>query len=42
LRPMNITKTYDDLTEHYHLLFENWENSIERQAKSLSSIIQGH
>jgi SAM-dependent methyltransferase len=37
---MNSAQTYDDLSEHYHLMFEDWNASIERQASVLSSILQ--
>ena len=36
---MNVAQTYDDLADHYHLIFENWEFSVERQAAALSSIL---
>jgi glycine/sarcosine N-methyltransferase len=38
---MHTTESYDKLAEHYHLMFENWEASIERQAAALSSILKG-
>lgn len=31
---------YDDLAEHYHLIFEDWDRSIERQAGILGPIIE--
>jgi glycine/sarcosine N-methyltransferase len=31
---------YDALAEHYHLIFENWDSSIERQAKALNALIR--
>jgi 2-polyprenyl-3-methyl-5-hydroxy-6-metoxy-1,4-benzoquinol methylase len=34
-------KTYDELASQYHLIFENWELSVERQAAALSSILHG-
>lgn len=37
---MDVAQTYDDLADHYHLIFENWELSVERQAAALSSILQ--
>lgn len=37
---MNSAQTYDDLAELYHLMFEDWDKSIERQAAALSSILQ--
>jgi glycine/sarcosine N-methyltransferase len=36
---MDATKCYDELASHYHLLFENWEASIERQAAVLGPIL---
>ena len=36
---MDIAHTYDKLAEHYHLIFENWDVAIERQAAALSSIL---
>lgn len=31
---------YDDLTEDYHLLFADWEESMRRQAAALDRVIQ--
>jgi SAM-dependent methyltransferase len=36
---MDTATTYDELADHYHLLFENWERSVERQAAVLSSVL---
>ena len=36
---MDVAQTYDNLADQYHLIFENWELSIERQAAALSSIL---
>lgn len=33
---------YDDIAEFYHLIFEDWDTSIERQGKQLSNIIREH
>jgi SAM-dependent methyltransferase len=30
---------YDELAEYYHLIFENWDASIERQAKVLGPLL---
>ncbi|HME57057.1 MAG TPA: methyltransferase domain-containing protein [Terracidiphilus sp.] len=30
---------YDELAEYYHLIFENWDDSIERQAKILGPLL---
>jgi glycine/sarcosine N-methyltransferase len=32
---------YDELADHYHFIFENWESSMERQAAALSLILNG-
>jgi glycine/sarcosine N-methyltransferase len=37
---MDTAESYDALANHYHLMFENWEASVERQAAALSSILQ--
>lgn len=31
---------YDDLAEHYHLIFEDWGRSIERQAATLGPLLE--
>lgn len=31
---------YDDLADYYHLIFEDWNASISRQAKSLTGILE--
>ena len=31
---------YDDLAEHYHLIFEDWGRSIERQAGALGPLLE--
>jgi len=31
---------YDELADHYHLIFENWEASIQRQAGVLGPILE--
>jgi len=31
---------YDGLAEHYHLIFENWDRSIERQASVFGPLIE--
>ena len=35
-----MANTYDELADQYHLIFENWERSMERQATVLSAILQ--
>lgn len=37
---MEVKDCYDELASHYHLLFENWESSIERQAAVLGPILE--
>lgn len=37
---MDLAETYDELADHYHLIFENWELSMERQAAALNSILR--
>ena len=34
-----MSEFYDRLASLYHLIFPNWDESIERQATQLSSII---
>src|SRR5262245_39505184 len=36
---MDTAESYDKLAVHYHLIFENWETSMERQAATLSSVL---
>lgn len=31
---------YDDFAELYHLIFEDWDASIERQGKQLAHIVE--
>lgn len=35
-----IAAFYNDLAEHYHLIFEDWERSIERQASVLGPVLE--
>ncbi|HEY2364209.1 MAG TPA: class I SAM-dependent methyltransferase [Candidatus Angelobacter sp.] len=37
---MDTSESYNELASHYHLIFENWEGSIDRQAVVLSSILK--
>ena len=41
---MSATEFYDALAPFYHLIYENWESSIERQGAALDSVIRkiGH
>jgi 2-polyprenyl-3-methyl-5-hydroxy-6-metoxy-1,4-benzoquinol methylase len=34
-----ISDFYDSLADYYHLIFEDWDRSIARQAKALNSIL---
>jgi glycine/sarcosine N-methyltransferase len=36
---MDTAESYDKLAAHYHLIFENWEASMERQAAALISVL---
>ncbi|QHN02783.1 class I SAM-dependent methyltransferase [Granulicella sp. WH15] len=36
----DTARFYDDLAEHYHLIFENWGRSIERQAGALGPLLE--
>ena len=33
-------RCYDDLADHYHLIFENWDASMARQAEALRLILE--
>ena len=35
-----VSRFYDEFASHYHLIFENWEASMTRQAAAISSILQ--
>jgi glycine/sarcosine N-methyltransferase len=37
---MDPKDCYNDLASHYHLLFENWDSSIARQASILGPILE--
>src|SRR5262244_3520293 len=37
---MSITEFYDALAPWYHLIYEDWESSIERQGSALDSVIR--
>ena len=37
---MTVPNTYDELADHYHLIYENWEASVQRQAGILSSLLK--
>ena len=39
MTPETTLKFYDGLAEHYHLIFEDWEKSIERQANAIDRLI---
>jgi len=36
----HIATFYDDLAEHYHLIFEDWAHSIQRQADVLGPLLE--
>jgi hypothetical protein len=37
---MTVENFYDEIAPFYHLIFGEWESSIERQATALDSIIK--
>ena len=37
---MSVREFYDGLAESYHLIFENWDQSMARQATALDGILQ--
>jgi len=37
---MSILSFYEPLADHYHLIFEDWNQSIERQARTLAPLLQ--
>jgi glycine/sarcosine N-methyltransferase len=37
--PDQVLSFYDALADYYHLIFEDWDRSIQRQAKILDSVI---
>lgn len=37
-----ILNFYEPLAEHYHLIFEDWNRAIERQAKVLNPLLSEH
>jgi len=38
----SVKNFYDELSNDYHLIFQDWDKSIERQAKILSKMLQSH
>jgi SAM-dependent methyltransferase len=36
---LNTKRFYDDLSPYYHLIFENWEESMARQADTVAQLI---
>lgn len=38
--PADTRDCYDELADHYHLIFENWESSMARQAEALGPILK--
>jgi len=39
---MSVRSFYDDLAPLYHLIYENWESSVDRQGAALASLIAEH
>jgi SAM-dependent methyltransferase len=39
---MEIAQTYDELAEYYHLIFEDWDAAIDRQAAVIAWILDKH
>jgi len=37
--PGNVLGFYEELADFYHLIFEDWESSIERQARTLGNLL---
>jgi len=35
-----VSRFYDEFASHYHLIFDNWEASMTRQAAAISSILR--
>jgi glycine/sarcosine N-methyltransferase len=40
--PNPILDFYDSLAAHYHLIFEDWDASIERQSSTLNNLLTSH
>ncbi len=38
----SVLEFYEELANEYHLIYEDWDKSIQRQAKVLDKIIQDH
>src|ERR1700760_1296606 len=38
----SVETFYDDLAESYHLMFENWSHTVDRQAAILGPILEQH
>ena len=36
----NVKECYDQLADHYHLIFESWDASIARQAAAIGPILE--
>lgn len=34
-----VLSFYEELADHYHLIFENWDSSMEQQAKILGPLL---
>jgi glycine/sarcosine N-methyltransferase len=35
----SVLDFYEELADSYHLIFEDWESSIERQARNLGNLL---
>lgn len=38
---MSVRRFYDELTDFYHLIYQDWDASIRRQGKQLNEILRG-
>ncbi len=37
--PERILSFYEPLADHYHLIFDDWDQAIERQARILNPLL---
>ena len=35
----NVLDFYEELADYYHLIFDDWESAIERQARILGNLL---
>jgi len=40
--PENVSAFYNELADSYHLIFDDWDSAIERQAKVLNTLLTSH